>query len=265
MYVGNRRLFKFKLLADFFEKTGPFSSKFWEKTRFTDYLCARNLITETDFSRMIQDDEVNPLPIDEYENPLQKNTLEYAIYHDNVSMFVSLAAMKYIDNDLSSILVEVNGCIFTPLNLACYCSSLNIMKFLLLNNVRKTNNFYVYAVYSGSEEAIEFLISQGFDFNYCLLPSIQYHYNQISKWLFEKYQKESYSIANCMIHFNTEMLIFLLNQIVFQGNYVIDDRISSIYWNTQLFSSIAQNNQDIIAEKYLCAIHKEILSKIKHS
>ena len=261
LYAGQKRIFKFKLLGDLFEKTLPFTVKSWEKTRFSEYLYARGLISEEDIERMVEEGDFQPLPLEEYEEPVKKDTIQEAILQDDVTSFVSHLSMISQENAISSLIFEVNGFKFTPINFACFCGSLNIIKYLLINNVSKAANFYVYAIYSGSEEVVEFLISQGYEMKLCLLASIQYHQNHLAKWLFENQDKESYSVANCISYYNTEMLLFLIEK--FNCNCEQQNSRPLITnWNQTLFFHITRNTHDVIAAKYLNSIHNDIISKI---
>ena len=259
LYAGQRRLFKYKLLGDLFEKTLPFEVKNWEKTRFSEYLFARGLIKEEDVETMLEEGELNIHPLDEYEKPIKEGSIQESIFNDDVSSFVSLITMQNKVNAMSSFVFEVNGSKFTPLQFACLCGSLNIIKYLLLNNVEKAANFYIYAIYSGSEEVIEFLLSQGYKLNFCLFASIQFHQNHIAKWLFESHIKDSYSIANCITYFNTEMLLFLVEQI--SNNSMKQDAKKILNnWNHMLYFHITKNTSDTISAKYLNSIHNSLVS-----
>ena len=208
--AAETRLFDFKLYYDLIQLTGKSEIMFSKYNYFPRYLFVKNYIKQSDFKCEIpQSNELRT--IDEYENPIKENTLEYFISHDDVQSFVSLIATKDIDIS-GRYKINICGYKFSSIpEFVCYCGSLNILKYLIINNAKLTKITIRDSVLNGSEELIEFLYQKGYTFEDTLQYAVEYHHNKLAKWLFENFGHHKFRASYCVKNNNSEMLLYFLN------------------------------------------------------
>ena len=177
--------------------------------------------------------------------PFDKNSIWYYIERDDVTNFVNIQ-VKY-NIIIENLWISINGSFFRVISMVCYCGSLDILKYLILNhNIRINLDAIRWTINGGSENMIEFLVSKGECFNDMLGYAAQYHQNSVFHWLYENSTDQFYSIPYCAPFFNTEILFFFINEnILKQDNSIIDD--------LQVCLSVVQQNND------------ELLSEVLHS
>ena len=93
-------------------------------------------------------------------------------------------------------------------NFICYCGSVNIIKYLLINDYVFTRNDIEYTVRGGSEAIIELLQSNDYQFHGCFAIAIRYHKNNVARWLYENYHSHVDTLPYYIQFFNTEMFFF---------------------------------------------------------
>ena len=209
---------KYKLYADIFALTGPLQTTDLPNKDFLEYMQKKGIIKGTD--KIGENGSImgSSKSIEEYENPIREGTLMFYIVNDDVNSFVSYATSNEIDlecdNLNNKLLLTINNKWFLSyLNFALFCGSLNIVKFLMLNNAKFEHQSALCSIQGGSEEVIEFLDSQKhvLFFDNKLQTAIGYHHNNICRWLFEKFGKGDATLPMCLQYFNTEMFFYFLN------------------------------------------------------
>ena len=240
--AGVRCTFKWKLLGDLFALTGKPVIQFDEDFNFSCYLYARGLITENDFGKYGPPDKEELSTISEYEEPIKENTLKYFIYMDNVQSFVSYIITHEVDIKKEN-RIRINDQRFSCLtHLVCYCGSINIIKYLISNNVEITKTSICYSVLGGSEELIQFFAQKGYSFDNTMEFAVEGHFNRVAKWLYENY-KQFIDFPVCAAFMNTEMFLYFIND---QGMYI---DIQDVFCKTCLHYSV--EHDDIVLTKYL--------------
>ena len=232
--VANHRLFHWDLIADIFSGFPEHHVKNFG-SQFICYLYKKGLVTEDEVSSTISSSE-SLLTIREYEEKVAPKTLEWYIKKDDVPSLT-----YYLTNhpDVNVVLqqVTVYDTIYTLPNFAAFCGSLNVLKFLMVQGCVVDQETVKYAVASGNEDIIEFLVSKRYNFDNMLFYAIVNHHNDIAKWLMDNYHCEkNIFLPDCIQLFNTEMFLFIMdekNKNVNEKNY---------YTMTPLMIAAVQNN-----------------------
>ena len=233
------KIFDFKFLADILILTGRILILFSPDSDFSLYLIKRGIIRY----RHLESPYINAIyrDIDEYEHPIKENTAWWYIYHDDIRGFVKHIAIN--EFDIRNQTININGTQFTALNFACFCASLNIIKYLFINKVQVLNDTLGWVVASGNEEAIDFFERKGYDYNNMLNTAIEYHQNKIAKWLYGNYNNDNFDLANCIEFFNTEMFLYIQN-IMDKKKYQNEKKNCGCYF-------LALGNRDLQFATYL--------------
>ena len=218
-HAGYSNFFHYKMLGDIFELTGPCNcTNFFSSNFFCQYLYVRGLISKNNFNQDGPPQEKFLKTVEEYEKPIKDGTIWKSIVADDVNKFVDDVAHFNIDIDNER--MYINGHRYFILSFACYCSSANIFKYLFLNHSNVDTWTIHSAVGGGSEDIIQALEGQGYSFNNTLRTAVGAHHNKIAKWLYENYKDIFFVFPDCVHMFNTEMLLFLLNE----GNIDINEK-----------------------------------------
>ena len=206
-FTGYFRYYDFKLLGDLFELTGKPQTIF-RNSSFSMYLLARQLITPDDIrgNRIITPEPVSKI---ESDHSIKDKSFEFYIKNDDVRGFIDLS----ITNNLCIVdkHIIINGRNNDILlHTVCIFGALNILKYLIINNVQLDDEVAYFAVEGGSEDIIELLVAKGISFDSKLQIALQSHQNSIAKWLIENYVDNFFRLPNIVDYFNSEMLIYFL-------------------------------------------------------
>ncbi|KAH0789266.1 ankyrin repeat domain protein [Histomonas meleagridis] len=201
----------YKVLGDLFELTGKAQIKFSSDTSFHQYLYVRGLITPDDFrdKELLLSKSQLP-PVSTFENPIMNGEIEDYIQKDDLQGFVDYVIANNVDLHEEGFLL--NDSLLGLIDFCCYCNSINILKFLLENDVEIYPETINSAVDGGSEEVISYLESIGISFDQTIIHAIAFHHNNIAKTLFKKYENKGFKLSRCVQWFNTEMLIYFINE-----------------------------------------------------
>ena len=200
--VADFRIFSFKKLADLFEYCGETDIVFPIFYQFSLYLYARGILKENNFdSREGPPDSRDLLPLNKYENPVRANTLQFFVLSNDVK---GLDAYKG-ETELNGVFFEVLGKPFSLPSFAAFCGSLDVLRYLRDNNAVFDEDITSFAIEGGSESVMQYLINEGFSFDYCLEIAIKWHHNEIAKKLIENNECEDIELPLCIENFNTEM------------------------------------------------------------
>ena len=178
----------------------------FRRTLFTRLLYFHNLVE-------IRGDPLSPI-LASPSAMYPPNSIEHAIFMDDIDAFL-LATSTIFKKDLEIqcfIEDEIKEKV-KAIDFAAFCNSPNIFKFLELNGSEITFKSSEYAIKSGSEEILEYIINSSH--SYCLFPSyiaIQYHRNNIFKWLCDLDSSSlvsSLDPTNVIQYGNTKYFMFL--------------------------------------------------------
>ena len=244
------------LLGDLYELTGKSHIEHSKNSQFSCYLLVRNLITEEDF-----DHEGHPMKwdlktIEEYEKPIKENSLWFYIRENDIKAFTALYDSQGFD--LAKTEVDFNGYNFTIPGLACYFGSLDIIKFLIANDVFFDRNSLRYAVCSGYEEIVEYMMLQDYSFNDFLIDAIKWHQNKIAKWFYENCTNNSFKLTDCVFWFNTDMLLYFIDDIKMNINEC------DTWDRTCLHVAVEQDNTLLVRFLILRGIDTDIKDALAH-
>ena len=243
-FLTNFSGYNYKLIGDLFSLTGNSELKMDKYSQFPRYLFLRGLITEKDFDSDGIPEKEKLGTIEEYEKPFKEDTLEYYIFKDDLQSFVSHIITNEIDLN-QEYEIQFNDVSFSKIiEFAFHKGSLNILKYLIINNIEITDNSINYSFNNGSKEIIGLLIQLGYSFDgYYLINAIARHNNNIAKWLFENYEPNADPLSCCVPFFNTEMLLYFLNEQKLDIDTVDVDHQTCLHW------SVMEN--DLLVTKYL--------------
>ena len=245
-FSSNKNIFKFKILGDILAEYGKISDFPNQHNHFHKYLTYRGLIENIDIESENCEEEIA-----KFEKPLENNKLLNAIFEDDVLTFSSLLETENVD--ISTNFFQINGTCFSPKEFAFFCGSLNIVKKMFLNGERITENMLTNAVKGGNEALIDFLQSKGFSFDFLLTDAIMYHNNSVAMWIYENYHNHQNILISCVLYYNTELLIYFLEECGLNINAV------SLFLN-QSCLHIASSQNNYAVAKYLISegINKEL-------
>ena len=180
-------------------------------------------------------------PIEEYEHPFKENTLWSFIQKDDINNFV-----KNIMNNNTQFneeVIRINTIPFNIIEFACFCDSINIVKYLILNENFSPKSACDFAVRGGSEKVIEYIASRDVSFDGLMSRAIQYHQNSVAKWLNNNYNDSSFNLPKCLWFYNYEMFLYFVNECGFDINQ------PGLYRQTSL--AFAKSQNDIGLVKFL--------------
>ena len=241
-----RRDLHYKEIGDLVELCEYKSKEMPATATFAQYLYLRGII------ELITSDTLTFDTIDFYEEPVKPDTLEFLIKNDDLTNYVDYITINNIKENSYSISI-LYSFIFKIPEFACYVNALNIVKYLIINN--KTYHFDMTrpTTIGGSDSVMEFLLSQGFNFQGHLWEAISYHQNNIAKWIYENYDKDKFPLPICVESRNTEMFLYFINEHGYDINMIDQYQRSCLHW--------AVERENIYIIRY--SIMKGIDTKIK--
>ena len=240
--VSEFRAFHIKELCDLFIKTGPCQVDIYTIKKFHCYFYLRNAISKDCFLYNKPHEEYLK-SIDEYENLIKDDSLWRIIQSDDASRFteyVTLNNISSFDSDNYHIFIDTD---YRIIDFVCYSGSINILKYAIINKCPINNKSIRSAIAGGNLDIVEFLYSEGYSFDDTLQFAIIHHHNQLAVWLCNNFH-QTYNNIHPIRYFNTEMFLYLLNEIK------IDINTRDYLGQTVLFDAI--NNNSIFLVKYLC-------------
>ena len=240
-FAAFKKTLLFKILGDVFALTGKPIITFSRFHIFSEYLYIRNIVSEEDFNSYGAPRESELRSLQQYEKPIEENSIFAFIFNDDVSNFVHSVTVN--NNDYKTYYPVIND-YFTIMHFASFCGAIKIMKYLLLNNHKIDQTTICRAIEGGHEEMIELLDSKGCNLDYNIKIAINCHNNSIAKWLYEDKKNLHCPLPYCVEWFNTEMFLYLFNQ----PNFDIEEQEEDT-GKTSLFYAII--NDDKTLTEYL--------------
>ena len=245
------RPFSFKLLGDFTANLGQTTMKFPCFYLFSKYLLSRNLLTTQNFKRGLSVSHFNlddVLPTEQYEHPLNlsENPIAFYAYQNDVKKLSEQQALN--DVDLNRVFFDVQNIAFSLIDLTVFCGSLDVLKYLILNNVSFTPDTPRYAVKGGKETIIEFLVEQGLSFDNQLENAIMAHQNKIAYWLIDNYNNKEVDLPSCIGYFNTDILLYF----VYTAKRSFTEKD---YYKKKMLLYAKEHNNDILLDYFEYQYH----------
>ena len=242
--VPNHRIFSWKLLGDLFEVFPDHSVPLYD-TEFIHYLIVRGLLNNPQTHQLSLIHQNSFKTKEEYEQQVIPNTIEYIIKRDDVPS-LSFYLSNHPDINLILTTVKVLGNVYSLINFAAFCGSLNTVKYLMIQGCSVDNKTLECAIQSGNEELIEFLVTKHIVFNKMLFAALVNHRNKIARWLIDSYHcEEDIYLPDLIQIFNTEMFINFIKT----GRDVNEKNYMNM---TALMVAAVQNN--ITLARYLISV-----------
>ena len=221
---------------------------------------------EMPFTRILSN--IYKIPIHELYNKISmeciypKDSEEYAVAHDDLDKVVQYS----INDDFFSLVIDlsIKDCL-DLLSFAGFCGSTKVFKFLVVNGLKITQETTEYLVKGGHVELIEYVeniitlrnpeitlnssneskeetqIPLTISFDRHLSFAIEFHQNEIAKWLIENYENEDVDIRIPLESSDTFMFLLMI-----QNGYLIDDSLKEtlqIFRRFDLLSFISSENE----------------------
>ena len=194
--------FEFKHLGDIMSLFGTYNTQIIFGD-FANYLSQRKIIP-------IDGLTPDPKIIEQYENPIKEDDVNFYIKNDDVNGFTKFVEDNAID--LNNYSYKLFFLYFnSSLSFSAFCGSLNVFKYLFLNG-QQINKYVVnHAINGGNEDMITFIESNGFSYEQQFMTAIRCHQNHIAKWIDEMYPAHDIAYLPEVVHtYNTEMFLYLL-------------------------------------------------------
>ena len=241
LVVSSFKAFSFKILGDLFELTGPPLVKINRFNIFGHYLLARNIIDLSSFflEMPLSNDILN---IDEYEQPIIDNTPEYFIMRDDLQNF--LIALQSKDIDIKSYLIKAFSYRFSLVDFAALFGSLDIIKYLVLNQCDINESTLNRSLQGGNEEVVEFILTK---FDHSILKKklsipVRNHHNHIAKWIYESCVIYDNVLCECVYYYNTDMLLYFIQE----QRKEVDEQDVYFYNMTPLMRAVLIDNIQLV-------------------
>ena len=141
----------------------------------------------------------------------------------------------------------------TLLEYATFFGSIQIMKYLWINNVELTSSLWIYAVHSNNPEVIHFLEDKNIEFDdKTFSKAIKDHHNEIAHYIFNNYFDSSTKISDL----DDDVILTIFSS----ANY---DFFPSKIDGNNIFFSLCQNEYNELIDFYLKLKEKKIKKYIK--
>ena len=214
-YYSRIRPFQWKSLGILFMRLNsvyPFDATlrdlFIDHPMFCQYL-VRTGILEDEYQKYITKDWED-WDVEELQRGYRHSTLEMALKYDDIEELQKVSSSPSFSFDRT---VDIYPS--TPIEMMCFCAyygAVKCMKFLMLNKKYDPQEICPWAVSSGNVEIIRMLQTTGADMKNTLPNTIQYHWYEITRWLFQNYDCEPLLLSDCISSYNTRALLFFLTQ-----------------------------------------------------
>ena len=197
------------LLFAHLNKVYPFDETlrdlFIDHSTFGQYLIKMKIISEK-FSDYVVPTDWTAI---ELEAGYKQDTLEYILKYDDIESFQKRCAVPQFTFDK---LLEFGPSFLDIFSFCAYFGALKCFKFSMMNAQLNAQNTCSWAVKGGNVEIVRHCQRSGADMKNCLPATIEYHWNQITRWLLQNYECDPVPLGDCIGNFNTRGFLFFLTQ-----------------------------------------------------
>lgn len=172
----------------------------FENSRFTEYLCMKEIITPENLMFKIETKETAI----EMERVYDDASPEGIINRGDLPRFEFLM-QKDSANDKR---VSFNGSKIEMLSLVAYVGNIEMAKIMEKRGINFTEETARYAVMGGSQEMCDYCYEKDCPFKGCLQIAIEYHQNHIAKWLLKTFGYQKVDLTFCVNKYNTLAFLF---------------------------------------------------------
>lgn len=138
---------------------------------------------------------IGGLTLKEMEEVFEDDSFEKIVQNDNIESFMR----QVPGTECPSLEFKLDKSKISPANLAAYCGSLNIFKFLCINGVEFDSETAKYCVKGGNREIIELAYQRGLSFNNTLTEAIMHHHYQIANWILDNFENAPFTMEDAII------------------------------------------------------------------
>ena len=241
LYASNSHPLSFKYYSELFKLTGEAQIKLSKWNVFSHYLYVSEIIQYEYFDEGGRPNIMQLKRPSLYTDLIKEDSVWKYIQNDDIDKFTNYIAENNItlyetddedddlfEGDIDDIKKDVGKVddlqihfnTYNMIEFASFCDSINIVKYLVNEDVSITNYAIVNSIRGGSQNVISYYVSKGVSFDNMLTYAIDSHQNSIAKWLFKKYSDNQFHLTSCVSSFNTEMLLFFLENQYYDINYI---------------------------------------------
>jgi hypothetical protein len=181
--VSTHRYFSFRLLGDLFHTIYQNKNQRFSLTPFTEYLYLRGILTKEN----LQEEPELSYNLEFYENFFKSDPITKSIYEDNLPEFCSLTSIIDLNSQQIQIISKKS---LSYLAFSAFCCSINIFKYLILNQIEIDKKTIKYSIYSGNESLIEYIYEHGKTLDNFISHGIASHHNDVCHWLIDQFKTE---------------------------------------------------------------------------
>lgn len=199
-YVSEHRPFSWPFLAKIFEKIPPPKSQL-KGSNFVYFLVKKGALNEKYCSYKI----LTQATAEDLEGEFPRLSLERSIRDDDLDRIATLSAEPFFFKTK----IKLKEKEVDLVSAAAFYSSTKCFKFLMINQTEFTTETSEFAVMGGNQSIINFCLQKECSFKGLLPLAIEYHHNEVGKWILEKFGLETIDIIHCIRSYNTLAVAFL--------------------------------------------------------
>ena len=179
-----------------------------------------NISSKDFFKHELENDQIDIEKDKLRHEGMHENYLYQLIRKDDLNEFQHVLSISSIDINscVTFSLFEISSIINDYLRLprlieyAAFFGSIQIFKYLLLNEAEVTSRLPEFAVAGGNYEIIHILEDMELSFQKTMYYAIRFHRNEIAQYLNENHSIKlaTYMLQTCVLYYNVEELIELL-------------------------------------------------------
>lgn len=211
--AGYVKPFMMKLYGDMFEAIFTNDTTISYHNDFINYLYVRGVINKSN----IKGNRISPLARNrtakDMENVFKEGSLFDIVRKDDLDAMISYVADAMINNASNNILstkIVFMETFASLIDVAAYCGSVKVFKYLLLNKVPVTTQTIEFSIKGGDSEIIHILEQCGYSFKNMNSIAINCHNNDIAKWLSQHFTCREITIPDCVKCWNLEAFCYLI-------------------------------------------------------
>jgi hypothetical protein len=224
--ASSHKYFSFRLLGDLFQTIYQNQNQKFPVTPFTDYLYLRGILTK---ENLMEKPKLS-YNLEYYENFFKSDPIRKSIYEDNLPEFCSLKSI--IDLNSQKIQLISNESL-SYLAFSAYCGSINIFKYLLLNQIEIDGETIKYSIFGGNETIISLIYEQGKKMENFISHGITSHHNNVCHWLIDHFNNDLPKIDEFIKKWNIS-LFFELHPI---EEFIHENKDNSLFLSSAIIGN----------------------------
>jgi hypothetical protein len=201
-FAAEHRPFHFRSYYLLLKDTNIDLPNYLDQSDFISYLYLLDVYPKSKINKFKNSNKT----IEEYENVFQKDSIFSFVSKDDLASIVILSSSIDLQKQKTRLLYEN----INLSDLSIFCGSTKCFKYFLINSFQVTNESVKWSIRGGNEEIIQFLEQQGHSFDNFLSFSIEFHHNDLFKWLLENSKNDKIYFSESIDYYNLTILLNFL-------------------------------------------------------